>query len=140
MRTEIRIVDLDSTVSDDSWRLWMIHPQEPDSNEKYHSYHIHCDKDQVINRDIVDSSPVPVVFLTARPEYLRKKTTDWLAANNFSYLSLVMRSDSDHTPSVEMKKRALEKITLLHTVERAYDDRIDVVHMYRDNGVEAVLV
>jgi hypothetical protein len=140
MRTPVRIVDLDSTVSDDVWRQWMIVPDEPDSNEKYHAYHVHCDRDYVINRHIVDESPVPVVFLTARPEYLRKKTTDWLAANKLKHLSLLMRSNSDHTPSPEMKKRALSSIARFHTVERAYDDRPDIVAMYRAQGIEGVLV
>lgn len=140
MKTKVRIVDLDSTISDDKWRQWMIDPSQDDSNEKYHSYHLHCDKDHVINRHIVDDSPVPVVFLTARPEYLRKKTEDWLDRNELNYQSLLMRSNHDHSPSPQMKKRAVDTIAILFDFERAYDDREDVVQMFRQSGIEAVLV
>jgi len=136
----VRVVDLDSTVSDDYWRLWMIDPKEPDSVAKYHAYHIHCDRDHVINRHIVDDSPVPVVFLTARPEYMRRKTLQWLKEHNLSHEALVMRGNDDHTPSPEMKKNALRQIRRLFEIERAYDDRKDVVQMFRANGVEAILV
>lgn len=118
----------------------MIDPSQPDNTAKYHAYHIHCDRDHVINRHLVDDSPVPVVFLTARPEYMRRKTALWLKENNFNYEALVMRGNTDNTPSPEMKKNALRQIRRLFEIERAYDDRKDVVQMFRENGVEAVLV
>ena len=138
--TRVRIVDLDSTISDDLWRQWMIDPSQPDGDAKYHTYHLHCDRDRVMNRHIVDDSPVAVIFLTARPEYLRQKTQEWLSDHGFEYVALVMRANNDHTPSPEMKKNALAQIRRLFEVERAYDDRKDVVQMFRENGVEAILV
>lgn len=136
----VRIVDLDGTVSDDSWRLWMIDWKEPDSVAKYHAYHIHCDRDHVINRSVVDDSPVPVVFLTSRPEYLRRKTAQWLFENNLSHIALLMRGNEDHTPSPQLKKSALVQIRAFFEIERAYDDREDVVQMFLANSVEAILV
>lgn len=136
----VRIVDLDSTVSDDRWRQWLIDEAQPDTTEKYHAYHVHCDKDKVINRHIVDDSPVPVIFLTARPEYLRGKTERWLKENSLDCIALMMRPNDDHTPSPVLKESALYQIERLFKVEKAYDDRPDVVAMFRFNGVEAVLV
>ena len=61
----IRVVDLDSTISDDSWRHWMIVQSLPDTDpQKYYAYHMHCDGDLAINRYIVDESPHDVVFVT----------------------------------------------------------------------------
>lgn len=137
---KVRIVDLDSTVSDDSWRQWMILPEESDSNEKYHAYHIHCSEDELINRWIIDESPVPIIFLTARPEYMREKTEQWLKKNNITPLLILMRANDDHSSSPKMKKRAMEDISRFVSFECAYDDREDVVQMYRNLGVEAVLV
>jgi len=140
MKNKIRIVDLDSTVSDDRWRQWLIDYDHPDVTARYHAYHIHCDKDPVINRHIVDDSPVPVIFVTARPVYMRDKTEQWLKKHGLDYIALVMRPNDDHSPSPAMKERVLYHIENLFSVERAYDDRQDIIDMFRCNGVEAVLV
>jgi hypothetical protein len=139
---KIRIVDLDNTISDDSWRIWLIDTQQEDCDDKYHSYHIHCDQDEPMNRHIVDDSPFPVVFLTARPEYMREKTVEWLKKFNFNYKQLIMRSNGDHTPSVEMKRQVVKamKDFGIYSIEKAYDDRFEIVKMYNANNIEGVLV
>lgn len=140
MNEEIRIVDLDNTVSDDSWRLWMIDPQEEDSDHKYHNYHLHCDKDEPMNRYIVDESPCPVVFVTARPEYMREKTVQWLEKFNFKFKALVMRPNGNHQPSVDLKQGALSALKSLYQIEKAYDDRGDIIEMYNSSGIRGVRV
>lgn len=140
MRT-IRIVDLDNTISQDDWRHWMIDPQAADGDHKYHEYHLHCGGDSVINRHIVDESPVDVFFLTARPEYMRKKTKSWLHDNCFDYKVLIMRGNDDHRHSVELKRDVIKMLKLqMFEIEKAYDDRQDIVEMYRELGVKGVLV
>jgi hypothetical protein len=137
---KVRIVDLDSTVSDDRWRQWLIDPSQPDSNDKYHAYHIHCDQDPVINRHLVDESPVPVVFVTARPEYTRQKTCEWLREHNLRYIALVMRPDDDNSPSPVLKQRALLELERIFEIESAYDDREDVIEMFLHHNIKAILV
>ena len=136
----IRIVDLDSTVSDDTWRLWLIDPSQEDGAEKYHHYHIHCNQDRVINRHIVDESPVDVFFLTARPEYVRDKTTQWLHNNHFAYKALIMRPNDNHEHSVDLKRKTISNLLNLFKIERAYDDRKDIIDMYYSIGVKGILV
>lgn len=137
----IRIVDLDSTISDDSWRHWMIDPSLHDRHpQKYYAYHMHCDGDLVINRYIVDESPHEVVFVTARHEYVRQMTKDWLDSQGFKYKALIMRADNDHTPSVELKRKVVEQLLVMFNIERAYDDRQDIVDMYHSLGINGILV
>lgn len=138
----IRIVDLDSTISDDSWRLWLIDPNLPDGTEKYHSYHIHCDGDSVMNRYIVDESPCEVFLLTARPEYTRQKTVDWLRDNDLRYTALMMRPNDSHISSVHLKRNWVEKLhrNWMFEFENGYDDRQDIVDMYNSYGIKGILV
>jgi len=140
--TVVRIVDLDGTISDDSWRLWLIDPQLPDSTEKYHNYHIHCSEDEVMNRHIVDQSPVPVFIMTARPAYLRQKTHTWLVTNRLRYKTMFMRPIEDHTPSVQLKENWVKQLyhNWMFGFENGYDDRADVVEMFNANGIKGVQV
>lgn len=140
--TKVRIVDLDSTISDDSWRLWMIDPQLPDGTDKYQAYHIHCDGDELINRYIVDDSPCEIVFMTARPECVRQKTVNWLRQNKIYYKVLLMRPNDDHCPSVQLKRRWVKALrnNWMFEFEKGYDDRQDIVNMFNKNGVKGILV
>ena len=134
----IRIVDLDSTVSDDRWRLWLIDHLAVGHHKKYHAYRIHCDQDVPMNTWIVDESPYPVVFLTARPEYIRYKTEKWLDENFFSPYELWMRPNDDYRYSPDLKRDFIRHDG--RKIEKAFDDRKDVVEMYQKMGVEGVLV
>ena len=137
----IRIVDLDRTITDDRWRYWLIDPSLPDTDpNKYYAYHLHCGGDTVINRYIVDESPVDVFFLTARHEYVRKQTTQWLRDNNFNYKALIMRHDHNHVPSAQMKAQAVRSLLHTYDIEKAYDDREDIIQAYAELGVKGVLV
>jgi uncharacterized HAD superfamily protein len=140
--TVVRIVDLDGTISDDSWRLWLIDPQLPDSTEKYHNYHIHCDGDTVMNRHIVDDSPVPVFIMTARPEYLRQKTHTWLVTHRLRYKAMFMRPIENHVESVKLKEGWVKQLYFnwMFNFENGYDDRADIVEMFNANGIKGVQV
>jgi hypothetical protein len=138
---KIRIVDLDNTISNDHWRNWLVDPSQEKPLDIYHNYHIHCKYDEVMNRYIVDESPCPVVFLTARPEYLRAETKHWLQNNHLKYSGLIMREANNHEHSVDLKRKAIWRLNNYGVkIEKAYDDRTDIIQMYRDIGVRGVLV
>ena len=136
----IRIVDLDATISNDEWRQWLIDPAQPDGLHKYHNYHIHCDGDVVMNRHIVDEAPCKVFFMTARPEYVRLKTRRWLEDNSFNYDALIMRPNDNYEHSAEMKRKFTLDLLKLFKIEKAYDDRQDIINMYNSIGVKGILV
>lgn len=132
---KVRIVDLDSTVSDDRWRQWLI-PNGGDisAEETYRNYHILCDGDAVVNADIVRNSPVPVVFVTSRPAYVREKTEQWLLANNLPYVALYMRPNGNEWGSPDLKRALVWKVCndLCCDIESVWDDRLDVLDALKD--------
>ena len=136
----IRIVDLDSTIADDRWRMWLIDPHMEDGADKYHYYHLHCHDDPVINRWIVDECLHDVVFLTARPERMRKETKAWLDRHELSHLALLMRSDEDERHSMVMKRDVVQLLKKQFEIEKAFDDRWDIVQMYNECEIEGVFV
>jgi hypothetical protein len=141
MKPSIRIVDLDRTITDDRWRYWLINPQLPDTDpNKYYAYHLHCGGDTVINRQIVDESPVEVFFLTARHEYVRRHTEKWLQQNGFRYKQLLMRADNNHEPSTKLKQKVARELMKTYSIEGAYDDRLDILNAYTEIGVKGVWV
>lgn len=133
---KVRIVDLDSTISDDRWRQWLIQPDHGSLNDEavYHNYHIVCDGDDAINADIVRNSLVPVVFVTSRPAYLREKTEAWLADNGFVYVGLYMRPNGNEWPSPDLKRALVWKACneLCCDIESVWDDRLDVLDALKD--------
>jgi hypothetical protein len=141
MKPPIRIVDLDRTITDDRWRYWLINPRLPDTDPtKYYAYHNHCGGDEVINRHIVDESPVDVFFLTARHEYVRWQTMNWLHKNGFEYQTLLMREDDNHESSARMKQKKVAELMKTYTIEGAYDDRLEILNAYTQLGLKGVWV
>lgn len=132
---KVRIVDLDSTISDDRWRQWLLpaHSSGPDASQRYHNYHALCDRDELINETIVRDSPVPVVIVTSRPECFRNKTEAWLAERNLRVEKLYMRPNTNDWPSAMLKMglvwRALND--LCADIESVWDDRADVLEALR---------
>lgn len=135
------IVDLDNCIADDAWRIPMIRWNETDLMERYHVYHTAAAFDSLANVDIISQMATPIIF-TARPEKYRPITEQWLARNSVPYAHLVMRPDDDHTPSTELKRRMLQSLPEStgipwQWIVAAYDDRPDVVEMYRRHYIDA---
>jgi hypothetical protein len=58
---------------------------------------------------------------------------------------LIMRNNDDHTPSVELKRRMLQWLPQHYGISHdgivaAYDDRPDVVEMYKQHGINGQLM
>jgi len=145
------IFDLDNCLADDSHRLSLIIPHLS-GDEKYHQYHRLCFADKYHRGHIAVlldelESGATVFFSTARPERYRKLSVWWLQQlPHHGLLSeddisarLVMRPVGDVRPTVEIKRQTLRAIEDLgYNVVRAYDDRQDVVSMYRAESVDGV--
>ena len=135
------IVDLDNCIADDSWRIPRINWQKRDPLERYHDYHSLAAFDKVCNEDILSGVSQSVVF-TARPTMYHAATEEWLRRNNVPFKHLIMRNNNDHRPSLELKRTMLHWLPELYDVRwssiaAAYDDRADVVEMYRKHHVPA---
>ena len=136
------IVDLDNCIADDAWRIKHINWQKSNPMERYHDYHSLSGWDAVANRDIVDQSGVENIIFTARPVLYRAITEEWLRRNEVPYKYLVMRNNNDHQHSVALKRQMLYWMPGVYGVPwtdvvAAYDDRLDVVDMFREHKIDA---
>lgn len=143
-KTKYAIFDLDNCIADDAWRIPLIDWDAHDPDARYKEYHARCLEDQLDNsvvffRTVAYCTPI---FFTARPTSVREETLRWLRdVVGVKDPILFMRNKGDHRHSVELKR---EQVTWLYheqidisDVSVAYDDRPDVVAMYKEVGIEA---
>ena len=140
----VQIFDLDNCISDDSERIHLI-DMSLDGDYRYAKYHKDCHKDKAKNLKFINKDCKTAIF-TARPEYLRGKTLVWLKkVAKIDVFALYMRPiNSPHSKlkSPQLKKIFLEQLMTKHdlvvkNIVCAYDDRLDVVAMYREMEVES---
>lgn len=82
-----------------------------------------------------------IVICTGRPEAYREITEQWLKAHGVFYHELLMRPDERrHDPDDEVKQDMLSEIKKVRHVMCAFDDRKQVVDMWRRNGVTCLQV
>ena len=135
------IIDLDNCIANDAWRIPNINWQKSNPMERYHDYHSLSGFDECGNMDIFAEHPgaVGIVF-TARPVMYRAVTEEWLRRKGVPYEFIVMRNNTDHRPSLDLKRTMLKWMPEvydipLETIVAAYDDRPDVVEMYKSYGI-----
>jgi hypothetical protein len=92
-------------------------------------------------KDTVAAGYKPV-FFTARPDSVRAKTAEWIERElQVKMPWLYMRMKGDQRPSVEVKRDMLRGFIdagiFKKDIAFAYDDRTDILQMYRDEGVSA---
>ena len=144
------IFDLDNCLADDRARIPLIKWQESHPDKRYADYHRNVSGDPVGNKEKFDAAMLcgwAPIFMTARPHTVgasdvRFQTLDWIKRNlGMHDPILMMRNNGDNRPSVDLKREQLEHLVnwdvKLDDVMCAYDDRADVVEMYREHGIIA---
>jgi FMN phosphatase YigB (HAD superfamily) len=83
-----------------------------------------------------------IVIVSARNDKNRAVTEEWLAKYNIHYDALYMRPDGDYRPDNVFKQELLDNIRKNgdDIIERVYDDRNQVVDMWRANGIDCIQV
>jgi phosphoglycolate phosphatase-like HAD superfamily hydrolase len=79
-----------------------------------------------------------IVWLTGRPERIRRVTTDWLSTHDLPTGELRMRGDADRRPAALFKVGVLRRLAPM-TVAAFVDDDDDVVRAALAAGFPAVL-
>lgn len=146
------IFDLDNCLADDRARIPLIDWSETNLGKRYDAYHRNVGDDPVGNYDTFSEAVacgwLPI-FLTARPHTVgnvdvRTKTQLWLQEHfgvAVENCILLMRNVGDHRSSVELKREQLVHLfdwdINIDDVVCAYDDRPDIVAMYRERGIPA---
>ena len=141
--TKFIIVDLDNCIADDAWRIPKINWSKPTPMARYHDYHSLSGFDEIGNLRIFDEHADcgPIIF-TARPALYQALTREWLARRGVFYERLLMRDNDDHRDSLELKRAMLLGLPefygiALEAIAAAYDDRQDIVEMYRSYKITA---
>jgi hypothetical protein len=86
--------------------------------------------------------------LTARPVDVAQQTRDWIRRYLIRDLAvgyvLIMRNKGDHRPSVQLKREMVSSLpeygVKVEDIAHAYDDREDIVAMYREQGIPATVL
>jgi len=83
-----------------------------------------------------------IVIVSARNDKNRAVTEQWLAKYGIHYDALYMRPDGDYRPDNVFKQELLDNIRKggEDLIERVYDDRNQVVDMWRANGIDCIQV
>lgn len=138
------ILDLDNCISDDGWRVETI-DWHRDGHDRFHRYHSLAPWDSYApHPDVAHwvTSGERIAIFTARPVMYRHLTEEWLRRKSVEYTYLLMRNQSDLRPSLELKRSQLQWLVShydvrLDDIGMAYDDRPEIVAMYREAGLQA---
>lgn len=143
------IFDIDGTLADISHRLPFIQGEKKD----WEGFYGAMDKDQPIYEMVLllrvllfttlTDTEYEVVFVTGRPEKYRAKTMKWLS--NVAHIEnlnerLFMRKDGDFRQDYVIKREIVEELRKQGSIRMAFEDRDQVVKMYRDLGIRCLQV
>lgn len=129
------IFDIDGTLADIAHRRHLVEGSKKDFDSFYCMMEFDGVKDEI--RGICNNYHVngwDVFIFTGRPEFYRAITEDWLLNKGILYSKLWMRpAGQQYVPDYIIKKDMLDKLG--RPVHIVFDDRDQVVRMWRDNGI-----
>ncbi|HEY9338813.1 MAG TPA: HAD family acid phosphatase [Kribbella sp.] len=121
------VLDIDATLSDTSQRIHFLEQKPKD----WDSFFAHAKEDAVLDEGLAVATTLAtdheIVYLTGRPERLRRDTEKWLKDNGFPDGKLYMRGNTDRRPSMLMKLGRLKRLAEQRPVAVLVDDDAKVV-------------
>lgn len=135
------LFDIDGTIADLSHRLPHIQKDPKDWDAFFDA----CADDLPI-RHIIDvawalNGLADIVYVSGRSDRCKEQTLAWLAANRAPPGRLYMRKDGDHRPDHQIKLELLAQLRGDgYEPVMAFDDRDQVVGMWRANGIPCAQV
>lgn len=121
------VLDIDATLSDTSQRIHFLERKPKD----WDSFFAHAKEDAVLDEGLAVATTLAtdhdIVYLTGRPERLRRDTEKWLKDNGFPDGKLYMRGNTDRRPSMLMKLGRLKRLSEVRPVAVLVDDDAKVV-------------
>ena len=128
------LIDVDGCISDDRWRLSLV---DYSAEDPWHAYHLAAEHDEPANLHVLTE---PAIALTAMPARYAAIRRSWLRRHAPAVVHVVMRPDDDLSESPILKHNMLRFVRSRfpsEPIRAAYDDRADVVSMYRRAGIHA---
>jgi phosphoglycolate phosphatase-like HAD superfamily hydrolase len=136
------IFDIDGTLADCSHRLHFIQGVP----KLWDAFFEACVDDKPIEHVIhmADSlwiSGAAIVYVSGRSDQVRRSTLDWLREHGLPAGKLYMRKQGDHRPDHVVKMELLDQLIADGYKPRmAFDDRNQVVKMWRERGIPCAQV
>lgn len=134
----IVIFDIDGTLADPSHRLDFV----KSTKKNWNAFFAGCDLDKpnetVIAwcNELKNSSEYTIVIVSGRPSNkCQEKTLWWLDFEGVKYDYIFMRDGQDYRPDTEIKQEILNWLPK-GKIEFVVDDRLQVVEMWRQNGIK----
>ncbi|MFI5734596.1 HAD family acid phosphatase [Kribbella sp. NPDC051587] len=120
------VLDIDATLSDTSKRVHFLERRPKD----WDSFFADAKNDAVLDEGLTVATTLAanheIVYLTGRPERLRRDTLKWLKDNGFPEGTVYMRRNTDRRPGAQMKLDRLKKLSEDRPVAVLVDDDIKV--------------
>jgi hypothetical protein len=120
------VLDIDATLSDTSQRIKYLDRKPKD----WDSFFAHAKDDAVLDEGLAVATTLAadheIVYLTGRPERLRRDTVKWFEDNGFPEGKLLMRGNNDRRPSAVMKLARLRTLAQERRVAVLVDDDVKV--------------
>lgn len=138
----VYIFDLDGTLCNNEERVKYLCTEPKDWDNFYDG----VDKDKTVQpiKDILMclSEKHKILFVTGRPERVRKSTETWLQQHvPWCSYELYMRPDGDHSADFVVKKRLYKMhIKDYYFVVAVFEDRKQCVDMWRKEGLVCLQV
>ena len=120
------VLDIDATLSDTSKRIKFLDKKPKD----WDSFFARAKDDAVLDEGLAVATTLAadheIVYLTGRPERIRRDTVKWLEDNGFPEGRLLMRGNNDRRPSATMKLARLRTLAQERRVAVLVDDDVKV--------------
>ncbi|TWD83804.1 putative acid phosphatase of HAD superfamily subfamily IIIB [Kribbella amoyensis] len=120
------VLDIDATLSDTSRRIHFLDRRPKDWN----AFFAHAKEDAVLDEGLAVATTLAetheIVYLSGRPERLRRDTVKWLKDNGFPEGRIFLRGNTDRRPSAVMKLYRLKALRAERPVAVLVDDDVRV--------------
>lgn len=136
------IFDMDGTLCDTSTIEHFIDGEKRD----FHAFHAASGacppRSEVVEAARAEHANGRAILVVTSREFIwRDLTLDWLVEHDIPYDALYMRIVGDYRKDVLIKKDILAQVADDgFTVLAAWDDKADVIDLWRDNGIEVNVV
>lgn len=136
------LFDIDGTIADLGHRLHHIQKDPKD----WRAFFALCHEDKPIEHMCALAKVLgdhhQIIFVSGRSDECRDATAQWLRAElGFLHPKLYMRKAGDHRPDNLVKSELLDQILAEgHEPFMAFDDRNQVVKMWRERGIPCAQV
>jgi hypothetical protein len=130
----LAVVDIDGVVADVRHRLHHVESKPKDWPAFFAAAHDDPPLAEGIERVRALLTDHDVVFLTGRPEHLRRVTEEWLDRHGIGGRRLLMRRHRDFRPARATKAEEIRKLARGRTVAVVLDDDPDVCAALRAAG------